>query len=190
MSEPTEHHMTASQFITQNDHRRGAVPTPEGALPSPRRRRRGMLNLAAWDNHVAAMNAANGTTSTSGKIDLLQTIKDTATKEAEELLEQAGKRPPQAATPPPRPIDPDDDSKLPEGTNKRPAATSAGALLEDGQAKPSRPAISLPEPDPAALAKAKAALAAESKEAKSEGTEGKIPPPPADKKTKPATPIK
>lgn len=58
--------MSLTLDLTPNrENRRGMIPTPEGALPKPRRSRRGHLDMAKWDAMVAADNAANGTASIS-----------------------------------------------------------------------------------------------------------------------------
>jgi len=51
------------QHTTPANSRRGMIPTPDGAIPKPRRARRGHVDLAAWDKAVAADNEANGTAS-------------------------------------------------------------------------------------------------------------------------------
>ncbi len=162
--------MTASQFINSNEHRRGAIPTPDGALPLQRRRRKGMLNLKAWDEHVAATNLANGTSSNTEKVDILQMITPNATQKAEELINTASLRVEEAPPPVCRPRDPDEaDETVNSGTP--PPAMTSGAILEDAQIA-ARPApVTLPPASPEAIATAKAMLAAE--EAAS-----KIPPPP------------
>jgi len=158
--------MTASQFINNNEHRRGAVPTPDGALPLQRRRRKGMLNLKAWDEHVAATNAANGTASLSEKVDMLQMIAPNATASAEEQLAEAGQR--QAEEAPPRPRDPDEGDDV--VTGDKPPAMTSGAILEDTQIESTQPPINLPPPTAAGIKAAKAALAADEESSK-------VPPP-------------
>jgi hypothetical protein len=194
MSQTPNEPMTAASFLNQQDHRRGAVPTPGGTMPNQRRRRKGMLNLKAWDDHVAATNLANGTESKSAKIDLLQFIQPSATQSAEAALDDAGKRqqetPPEPETPPQapesivKPHDPDADDTLEAGQPKAPKMTS-GAIFEDTQITQSgNPPVHLPAPSPEGIAAAKLALAEESAAA------DKIPPPPAAKAAKTPKPAK
>lgn len=198
--------LSAATFLASNETRRGAIPTPSGALPLPRRRRRGMVNLKAWDDQVAAQNAANGTASISQKAPVFQMLDPDRIAQAEGAITAAATRPPEGidiATPPgplttppapveapkpqvpkpqvPKPHDPDAADEvvaMQGGQTMTPARVSSGAILEDFQVRPAGPAIHLPTPNPEALAAAKAALAAELEAANSQR---KVPPPPGPK---------
>ena len=142
-----------------------------------------MVNLKAWDDHVAAANEANGTASISGAAQVFQMLDPDRIAQAEDDLTAAG-----TATI----INVLDRNEIADAVARSPGAVvnamsrnlpttrmSNGAILEDSQPRRQQPEIHLPEPNPKALAAAKATLAAELEAAAN--SEGKVPPPPAPK---------
>ncbi len=193
MSDSPDTPLTATAYLSKHDHRRGAIPTAAGALPLPRRRRKGMLDLSAWDAAVAEQNASNGTASNSDKPNILQLIANKATRaetDAETPApEQIAANPEPGQTPqlPPKPHDPDEDEVVSLETGAPRPPVSSGALLEDSQIRQNRnPEVNIPAATPEGIAAAKAALKAEedaaaAAENSSAPADDKIPPPPARK---------
>lgn len=172
---------TITVDFNQNAIRRGAIPTPDGALPSKRRNRRGMVNLAAWDAKVAADNQARGTASTSESPSLVELIQANVTPvnatpadEPDQAI--APPEAPQGIAPAPKPGEPD---LPPSPATPQPPKTSLGAILEEQDGGKPQTRVELPPPDPAAVEAAKAALAAEA--AAPAVDDPTIPPPPASK---------
>lgn len=173
---------TLTVDFNQNAIRRGAIPTPDGALPSKRRNRRGMVNLAAWDAKVAADNQARGTASNSESPSLVELIQANVEPRKQPVADE-GETPigPEAIVPAPKPGEPD---LPPSPATPQPPKTTLGAILEDQDGGKPQTKVELPPPDPAAVEAAKKALAAEA----AKTAETKVPPPPAHKAANPTKP--